>query len=76
MSKPKIESDAKGFVFLDALNRPYRCALIGAQQWLMYWNHGLKCWVTLRPVTQSEVESFPHNLTQKEQDCYYPKGEK
>ena len=47
--------DEKGFVFLDGANRPYRCAMWGDQPWLMYWNDSQKCWVSLRPVTQSEI---------------------
>lgn len=63
--------DEKGFVFLDEASRPYRCAMWGGQPWLMYWNDGQKCWVSLRPVTQSEIWSFPHNLTQEQQDLYF-----
>lgn len=60
-----------GFVFLDDYGEPFRCAMVGAEPWLMYWNHGSKNWVTLRRVSQSEIWSFPHNLTEGEQALYF-----
>lgn len=60
--------DEKGFIFLDNLNRPYKCCLIENQPWLLYWHPDNK-WVTLRPVTQTEIWRFPKNLT-KEQHMY------
>lgn len=66
--------DSKGFVFLDANNRPFRCAMWGNKPWLFYWQEAQKRWVTLRPVSQMEIFSFPHNLTQEEQDLYYNKA--
>jgi len=62
--------DEKGFVFLDDNSNPYRCAILDSQPWLFYWNKGQKTWVTLRPVSQSEIQSFPHNLTQEQQNMY------
>jgi hypothetical protein len=63
--------DEKGFVFLDARSEPYRCAMWGNEAWLFRWNHRQHCWVSLRPITQSEIWDFPRNLTQEQQDMYY-----
>lgn len=62
--------DEKGFIFLDSMNRPYQCRMLGGEPWLCYWNDGQKCFITLRAVGQCEVWSFPHNLSQEEQDMY------
>lgn len=61
--------DGKGFVFLDAYNRPYRCCMYLGKPWLMYW-HPDNMWVTLREITQAEVWSFPRNLSQEQQEVY------
>jgi hypothetical protein len=62
--------DEKGFVFLDDNKRLYRCAMWGGQPWLFYWHDHQKTWVSLRQVSQMETWSFPHNLTQEQQDLY------
>lgn len=62
--------DEKGFVFLDELGRPFRCAIWGGEPWLFYW-HKTRRWVSLRRVNQMEIWSFPHNLTQEQQDLYF-----
>lgn len=72
MSKGKL--DEKGFVFLDDDSRPYRCCMYCGTPWLFYW-HPDKVWVTLKPVTQTDIWSMPHNLTQEQQDCYFSKEE-
>lgn len=59
-----------GFVFLDDANTPYWCRMYHGQPWLMRWNFGMGAFCTLRPVTQTEVWEFPHNLTE-EQQAYY-----
>jgi hypothetical protein len=61
--------DEKGFIFLDRANRPYLCRIWGGVPWLFYWQvegH----WVSLRQVTQAEVWSYPHNLSEEQQDHY------
>ena len=63
----------KGFVFLDSLGKPYLCRVWGGEQWLHYWNDKQECFITLRPVNQSEVMAFPRNLTQQQQDMYLNK---
>lgn len=62
--------DEKGFVFLDDAHRPYLCRMIEGSPWLCYWNEECKCFTTLRPVSQTEILLFPHNLTEHEQDWY------
>jgi hypothetical protein len=68
---PLEELDKKGFVFLDEDSRPFRCAMWGGLPWLFYWNDSQRAWVSLRPVSQMEIWTFPRNLTQKEQDLYF-----
>ena len=65
--------DEKGFVFLDAANRPFQCRMIGDESWVCYWckDH----WVSLRKVTQIEIWGFPHNLKQEWQDVYHKQHE-
>ena len=67
--------DSRGFIFLDDHNRPFRCSADNDQPWLYYW-HPNNNWVTLRPVTQAEIRSFPRNLTEVEQDMYRSEWEK
>ena len=62
--------DEKGVVFLDGSNRPYCIAMWNGTPWLFYW-HPDNHWVTLRPASQSEVLSVPHNLTANEQALYW-----
>lgn len=64
----------QGFAFLDRQNRPYLCRMWGSQAWLFYW-HPEDHWVSLRPVTQAEVWSFPHNLTAAQVQLYQAKHE-
>jgi len=66
------ELNEKGFVFLDKLNRPYRCCMYHGTPWLFYWHPDNK-WVTLRQINQADIWQMPHNLNQKEQDLYYKK---
>jgi hypothetical protein len=67
--------DSKGFIFLGADHRPYRCSMIGDEAWLHWW-HPDKKWVTMRPVSQTEIWSMPRNLTDAEQELYRPDWEK
>lgn len=62
--------DEKGFVFLDRLRRPYLCKMYLDEPWLFFWHHE-KHWVSLRPVDQTEIWSFPKNLSQEKQDLYH-----
>lgn len=64
------ELDEKGFVFLDKVNRPYLCRLWNNKPWIFYW-HPDNHWVSLREVTQSEIFSFPRNLTDEQQAGYH-----
>lgn len=66
--------DKKGFVFLDMANKPYRIAMWGNEAWLFYW-HPDKKWVSLRPITQSEVWNFQKRELPKEQQLLYLKGD-
>lgn len=67
---PLERLDEKGFVFLDARNRPYRCCMWDGTPWLFYWHKHENHWVSLRPVTQFEVWGFPKNLSLEQQDYY------
>lgn len=62
--------DEQGFVFLDERNRPYWCRLWGERAWLFSWSKERNNWVSLRPVEQMEIWTFPHNLSEEEQDDY------
>ena len=62
--------DERGFVFLDEERRPYRVKMWEGEPWLFYWLDSQKKWVSLRHVTQSEVWSFPDNLTDEQQALY------
>jgi hypothetical protein len=64
------ELDERGFVFLGHDNKPYRCCLWGGSPWLFSW-HPDKHWVSLRPVTQTDVWLLPHNLTAEQQQMYF-----
>lgn len=70
------ELDEKGFVFLDANYRPYKCAMWGDQPWLFYWNEGQKCWTSLRRVTQMDIWTFPRNLPEAQQQLYHDAHDK
>lgn len=61
--------DEKGFVFLDAANRPYLCRMFGGEPWLFYW-HPNKIFVSLRKINQSEIWRLPQNLTENQQETY------
>jgi hypothetical protein len=61
--------DEKGWIFLDDNHRPFLCALWGERAWLFYW-HTEGHWVSLRPVTQMEIWTFPRNLTEIQQQLY------
>jgi hypothetical protein len=61
--------DEKGFIFLDDSSRPFKCCMWGGKPWLFYW-HPDNIWVSLRQLSQTEIWSLPHNLTQEQQDLY------
>jgi hypothetical protein len=65
------ELDEKGFVFLDDANRPYWCRMYHGNPWIMSWHEDEGHWVTYRQVTQTEIWSFPHNLTDEQQEIYH-----
>lgn len=62
--------DMKEKVFLDDGNRPYLVREWGTEGrvWLFYW-HPEGHWTSLREV--KPLETFPDNLTKKEQDMYH-----
>lgn len=62
--------DELGFVFLDDHRRPYLARMYHGAPWLFYW-HVENHWVTLRKLTQTDLWTFPHNLTKKRQDMYH-----
>ena len=64
--------DEKGFVFLDEAGKPFRCCMRGDTPWLFYW-HPDNQWVSLRKVNQTEIWSFPRNLTEEQQQYYNDK---
>ena len=70
-----IALDEKGIVFLDGTGRPYCIAMWNDSPWLFYW-HPDNHWVSLRPATQSEIWSIPHNLNADEQALYWQMHEK
>ena len=61
--------DEKGFVFLDAAGKPFLCRMWQGVPWIFYW-HPENKWVSLRKVTQTEVDDFPRNLTEEQQQIY------
>ncbi len=63
------ELDETGFIFLDEEREAFLCRMWDGIPWLFYW-HPEKCWAPERVVSQSEVETFPRNLT-LEQHHYY-----
>ncbi len=60
--------DEKGFVFLDVAHRPFWCRRWEDQVWLFYLNN--QRWVSLTRVTEADIESYPHNLTDAAQELY------
>lgn len=64
--------DEKGFIFLDDNSKPYLCRMWHKRPWLFYW-HPDNQWVSLRLLTQSDVWSFPRNLTEEQQQYYRDK---
>ena len=67
--------DEKGFIFLDDKQRPFWCRIWHDSPWLFYWHPDNK-WVSLREVTQSDVPTFPHNLSEEHQEIYRDKHTK
>ncbi len=68
------ELDEKGFVFLDDNTVPFRCSIWGNRAWLFRWQHDH--WVSFRPVNQSDIWTFPHNLTEVQQQLYFDRHDK
>lgn len=68
--------DGKGFIFLDDNRRPFLCRMWNDSAWLFYWHRHQKSWVSLRRVTQSEIWTFPHNLTDEQQQHYHDAHDK
>jgi hypothetical protein len=64
------ELDEKGFVFLDDAGKPFWCTMYHGKPRLMYW-HVEGHWVTWKFVTQADIFSFPHNLTEEQQQVYH-----
>lgn len=58
------------WVFLDAEQRPFLCAVLDGQRWLCYW-HAAKKWVTLRRLRDGEIEKLPRNLPREQQELYF-----
>lgn len=56
MFRPTISEmlDEKGFVFLDAQNKPFLIRMWEGTPWIFYW-HVDKHWVSLRQVNQMEI---------------------
>ena len=65
------ELNDKGFIFLDDMNRPWLCRMWNDEPWLFYWHEYENHWVSGKRVTQSDVWTFPHNLTRKEEQYYH-----
>jgi hypothetical protein len=59
-----------GWVFLDGSGKPFWIRHWEGSIWLFYW-HASKKWVSLREAPDADVKSFPHNLTEEEQDLYH-----
>jgi len=62
--------DEKGFIFLDMKNRPYLCRMWEGKPWLFYW-HYENHWTSYRRVSQNDIDLFPRNLTEEEQEIYH-----
>ena len=75
MSNPMQPLDEKGFVFLDRASTPYLCRIWNEEPWLFYW-HADNHWVSLQRVGQTDIWSFPHNLTEQEQQHYQDQHQK
>lgn len=63
------ELDERGFIFLDANSQPYWCRIWGGAPWLFYLDSG-NMWVSVRRVTQMDIWSYPHNLSENQQNIY------
>lgn len=61
--------DEKGWVFV-ADGNAYRCCMWGERPWLFKWQDRSHLWVSVRLLTQADVWTLPHNLTQEQQDLY------
>jgi hypothetical protein len=68
--------DENGFIFLDDASRPYWCRMWHGRPWLMYWHEAQRSFVTLREVNQMDIWSFPHNLSERNQQLYRDQHDK
>lgn len=60
-----------GFVFLDAVNKPYWVRMWGGDAWLFYW-HADNSWVSLRKINQNEVfQASQARLPAEKADLYH-----
>ena len=63
--------DEKGFIFISSF-RAYQVRMFNGQPWLCYWHEYNKCFVTLRPINQSEIWSFEQcKLSDDRAEFYY-----
>lgn len=56
-------------IFLDGAGKPFRATDKMGELWLCYYTKS-KSWATLRKINKEEFDSYPDNLTKKEQDLY------
>jgi hypothetical protein len=68
----KYEVDEKGFVIIDANNRPYWYTLYNGEPWVMYWHDAQKAWVTLKKVNQVNIYSaYDMKISDEEAEIYH-----
>lgn len=63
--------DEKGFIFRWDDNNIYRCCMWGESPWLMRWNPAQNLWVSVQRLTQMDIFTLPHNLSEEEQEVYH-----
>lgn len=63
------------FVFLDDRPWPYLVKMTSDGWWLYYWSEGSKNFVSLRKLTQGDVDRFrPSALPAEQADLYKPES--
>ena len=53
-----MELDKDGFVFIDGMDRVYKCCVLENKSWLLKWNNNNKCWTTLHEINSQDVNEY------------------
>lgn len=64
--------DEKGFMFRDDSNprRVYWVRMWGENPWLFIWLPNQENFMSLRQLTQGDIFTFPHNMSDREEAAY------